>query len=130
NIIEMVKELGEKGLPIWGTCAGMIIMARKITNSKQTSINLIDITVKRNAFGRQINSFEKELYIKEIGNKPFPAVFIRAPLIMETGNDVKILAKHKDKAVIVRQKNILVSSFHPELTDDLRLHKYFSDMIS
>lgn len=116
---------GKKGMPIYGTCAGMILLAKDILDSKQIKFNLMDIVVERNVFGRQVDSFEADLDIKGIKGKPFRAVFIRAPYIKEIGKEVNILSKFDEKIVMARQKNILVSSFHPELSDDLRVHKYF-----
>lgn len=116
---------GREGMPIFGTCAGMILLAKEVKDSEQISFNLIDIAVERNAFGRQVNSFEADLKIEGITGKPFRAVFIRAPYIKKAGNEVNILAKFNSKIIMVRQKNILVSSFHPELTNDIRIHKYF-----
>ena len=121
---EIVKK-GREGMPIFGTCAGMILLANKVVGNEQIRFNLIDIVVERNAFGRQVDSFEVELKIKDFNGKPFKAVFIRAPYIKEAGKEVKILAEFRGKIVMAQQKNILVSSFHPELTEDLRVHKYF-----
>jgi len=125
KIDKAIEEKGKKGMPIFGTCAGMILLARKINHSQKNWFNLINITVERNAFGRQVDSFEADLRIKGIQGKPFSAIFIRAPYIKEAGNDVEILAEFENKIVMVRQKNILVSSFHPELSNDLRIHNYF-----
>jgi len=116
---------GRGGMPIFGTCAGMILLAKEIQDNEQIRFNLIDIVVERNAFGRQVDSFEVDLKIEDFSGKPFKAVFIRAPYIKEVGREVKILAQFNGKIVMARQKNILVSSFHPELTNDLRVHKYF-----
>ena len=116
---------GKEGMPIYGTCAGMILLAKEILNSEQIKFDLIDIVVGRNVFGRQVDSFEAELDIKGIKGGPFKTVFIRAPFIKEVGKQVEILSRFEEKIVMARQKNILVSSFHPELSDDLRVHKYF-----
>ena len=121
---EIIKK-GREGMPIFGTCAGMILLANKVVGNEQIRFNLIDIEVERNAFGRQVDSFEVDLNIENFTGKPFKAVFIRAPYIKKVGREVKVLAEFKGKIVMARQKNILVSSFHPELTDDLRVHKYF-----
>jgi len=121
---EIIKN-GREGMPIFGTCAGMILLADKVVGNDQIGFNLIDIVVERNAFGRQVDSFEVNLKIEDFSGKPFKAVFIRAPYIKKVGREVKVLAEFKGKIVMARQKNILVSSFHPELTDDLRVHKYF-----
>lgn len=120
-----ITKKGKEGMPIFGTCAGMILLANKVVGNEQIRFNLIDIVVERNAFGRQVDSFEVDLNIENFTGKPFRAVFIRAPYIKKIGSDVKVLAKFKGKIIMAQQKNILVSSFHPELTDDLRVHKYF-----
>jgi len=120
-----ISKRGKEGMPIFGSCAGMILLANKVVGNEQIRFKLIDIEVERNAFGRQVDSFEVDLNIEIFTGKPFRAVFIRAPYIKKIGKGVNILAKFKGKIVMARQKNILVSSFHPELTDDLRVHKYF-----
>ncbi|TFB09376.1 pyridoxal 5'-phosphate synthase glutaminase subunit PdxT [Candidatus Atribacteria bacterium MT.SAG.1] len=121
---EIIKK-SKEGMPIFGTCAGMILLANKVIGNEQIRFNLIDIVVKRNAFGRQVDSFEADLKIEDFNRRPFKAVFIRAPYIKKAGTEVKVLAEFRGKIVMARQKNILVSSFHPELTDDIRVHKYF-----
>jgi len=121
---EIIKK-GREGMPIFGTCAGMILLANKVIGIEQIRFNLIDIVVERNAFGRQVDSFEVDLKIEDFSGKPFKAVFIRAPYIKKAGREVKVLAEFKGKIVMARQKNIIVASFHPELTEDLRVHKYF-----
>jgi 5'-phosphate synthase pdxT subunit len=121
-IISRVRE----GMPAYGTCAGAILLAKKITGiQKAPNLGLMDIEVERNAYGRQIDSFETEVDVPVLGQKPVPAVFIRAPKIVSTGAEVKILAKYDGKIVMCQEKNMLVSTFHPEMTDDLRVHKYF-----
>ena len=122
------------GLSVYGSCAGMILLANEIIDgtSDQETLEVIDITVKRNAFGRQVDSFEKELLIPEIDAKPFNAIFIRAPWIEKIGTDVTSLAEITstggiEHSVLARNKTVLVSSFHPELTGDLRVHRYFID---
>jgi len=120
-----ISKRGREGMPIFGTCAGMILLANKVVGNEQIRFKLIDIEVERNAFGRQVDSFEADLKIENLNGKLFRAVFIRAPYIRKIGSNVKVLAKFKGKIIMARQKNILVSSFHPELTDDLRVHKYF-----
>ncbi|HWC31033.1 MAG TPA: pyridoxal 5'-phosphate synthase glutaminase subunit PdxT [Dehalococcoidia bacterium] len=112
--------------PVWGTCAGMIVMAKHATDLDRETLGLMDISVVRNAFGRQVDSFETDLQIDEVAGEPFHAVFIRAPLIKEAGPGVKVLAQIQGQGVVAaRQGHLLVTSFHPELTDDLRLHAYF-----
>ncbi|MPZ47732.1 MAG: pyridoxal 5'-phosphate synthase glutaminase subunit PdxT [Dehalococcoidia bacterium] len=112
--------------PVWGTCAGMIVMAKTATNLDRETLNLMDIEVVRNAFGRQIDSFETALAFDELDGEPVKAVFIRAPLIRQVGEGVKVLARlDSGEVVAARQGHLLVTAFHPELTDDARLHKYF-----
>lgn len=127
------KKLTQKiqdGLPAWGTCAGMIMLAKKLIQTRPIPLSLMDITVNRNAFGRQIDSFEVPLSIKQLGDKPFPAIFIRAPIIEKAGPDVEILSKLDNGTIVaVREKNMLATSFHPELTRDTRLHEYFISLI-
>lgn len=123
-----IKELSTEGLPIWGTCMGMIMMADRIENSDQPSLNLLDITVKRNAFGRQIDSFETDIYFEPL-NSNIHAVFIRAPIVTQIGASVHTLATFENNIVCVQQNNLLGSSFHPELTDDPRVHVYFIKMV-
>ena len=130
NLMSEVKALGEKGLPVFGTCAGMILLASRTSDSEIKPLGLIDITVRRNAFGRQRESFETELAVPVLGEKPFPGVFIRAPVIEQANSGVEILAKLNDgTGVAARQGKILVSAFHPELTTDLRFHRYFLDIV-
>lgn len=120
-----IVELGREGLPIFGTCAGLILLARELVGEEDRfePFGLIDIAVRRNAYGRQVDSFEEELEIEEIGR--FPAVFIRAPVIERVGPQVKVLAYHNGKPVMVQERTILVSSFHPELAEDGRIHRHF-----
>jgi 5'-phosphate synthase pdxT subunit len=116
--------------PTWGTCAGMIFLAKDIGIDRQPILGLMDMKVNRNAFGRQIDSFEAELAIQPLGDPPFHAVFIRAPLVTETGAGVDVLAKLDDgRIVATRQGHLLATSFHPELTGDARLHRYFLGFI-
>jgi 5'-phosphate synthase pdxT subunit len=126
---EKIKELGNKDFPIFGTCAGMILLSKTILNSDQYSLNLMDTVVERNAFGRQIASFETDLTVPAMGSNPLRAVFIRAPYLREVAPNVGILAELDGKIVFARQGNLLASAFHPELTTDLRVHKYFLNMI-
>ncbi|MBP2116199.1 pyridoxal 5'-phosphate synthase glutaminase subunit PdxT [Paenibacillus silagei] len=128
GFIEAVREFAGQGKPIFGTCAGMIVLAKRIAGDEAGHLELMDITVARNAFGRQRESFECDLEVKGIA-EPVRAVFIRAPLIEEVGPDVEVLTLYKDEIVTARQGNLLACSFHPELTDDYRLHQYFADMV-
>jgi pyridoxal 5'-phosphate synthase pdxT subunit len=118
------------GMPVWGTCMGMIVLAKKVQGSTQPTLGLLSIEVKRNAFGRQIESAEVPLQIDGIEGKPFPGVFIRAPWIEKAWDDARVLATLDGKGVMVRQGRILGTSFHPELTGDSRIHRYFADMVT
>ena len=134
GLFQPLKELISQGFPVWGTCAGMICLAARIKNSQQSSLQpleAMDITVKRNAFGRQVDSFEIELDIPVLGTAPYHAVFIRAPLIEKVGEQVEVLAKLPDSVIVAaRQGNLLASSFHPELTADTRFHQYFEKIVA
>jgi len=131
KLVDEIAALAKDGMPVFGTCAGMILMAREISGNTTQSLGLMDITVKRNAFGRQVDSFETQLKIPVLGEKPFPAVFIRAPIIESYAEDVEVLARlDDDTPVAARQGKMLGAAFHPELTDDLRFHEYFLKMAS
>ena len=131
NLTREIKKLAKRGLPIWGTCAGMIMLADKIPGSTVEPLGLMKIGVRRNAFGRQKESFETELTIPALGKKPFPAVFIRAPLIEQCNGDTEMLAKLDDGTIVAaKQGKLLATAFHPELTDDLRFHRYFLDIVA
>jgi 5'-phosphate synthase pdxT subunit len=131
DLMEKIGALAREGLPLFGTCAGMILMAKHISGNNSPSLGLMDITVRRNAFGRQVDSFETEIAIPALGKAPFPAVFIRAPVIEQCHKDVEVMARLKDgKIVAAREGKMLVAAFHPELTDDTRFHKYFLDIVS
>ncbi|WP_370866646.1 pyridoxal 5'-phosphate synthase glutaminase subunit PdxT [Saccharibacillus sp. JS10] len=128
GFIEQIREFSEAGKPIFGTCAGLIVLAKEIEGQEQPHLGLMDITVTRNAFGRQKESFEIDLPVVGI-EQPIRAVFIRAPLIREIGADVEVLSVYNGEMVTAREGHLLVSSFHPELTDDYRLHEYFTQMV-
>ena len=131
KLMSEIGTLARDGLPIFGTCAGMILLARKVPGLYLEPLGLMDITVRRNAFGRQRESFEVELLIPVLGEDPFPGVFIRAPAIEQVNSKVEILAKLADgTGVAARQGKLLASTFHPELTDDLRFHQYFLDIVA
>ncbi len=124
-----VRRLAKEGLPVFGTCAGMILLAREISDSDVEPLELMDITVRRNAFGRQKDSFEAELTIPVLGEKPFLGIFIRAPLIEQVNGKVEVLTRLDDGTIVAaRQGKLLAAAFHPELTDDLRFHQYFLDI--
>ncbi|MFM9120176.1 MAG: pyridoxal 5'-phosphate synthase glutaminase subunit PdxT [Acidimicrobiaceae bacterium] len=126
ELFEPVKKLINEGLPVFGTCAGMILLASKIIDGRddQISFGAIDIEVQRNAYGRQIDSFEADINIEDF-DSPFHAVFIRAPRIVKADRAVEILAEFGDDIVLAKQKNVLVASFHPELSSDKRIHEMF-----
>lgn len=126
---EIVSAHQTVNLPIFGTCAGMILLAKDIDESEQLRLGLMDITVRRNAYGRQKDSFEADVEIPLLSQHPLRAVFIRAPYVTCTGENVEALARYQDKIVLVRQDNLLAGAFHPELTSDLRLHRYFIEKI-
>ena len=130
NMLEPLRQRILDGMPVYGSCAGLILLCRDIENSDQPRLGVLDATVRRNAFGRQVDSFETNLSIPEIGADPLPAVFIRAPVITGVGAGVKVLAEVDGQAVAVRQNNILATSFHPELTPDTRMHSYFLSFCS
>ncbi|HXP93447.1 MAG TPA: pyridoxal 5'-phosphate synthase glutaminase subunit PdxT [Candidatus Binatia bacterium] len=128
DLTQPIVERVRGGMPFWGTCMGMVVAAHDIVGMDQPTLDLIDITVRRNAFGRQIASAEVPLTIPALGGDPFPAIFIRAPWIERAGKGVDVLASLDGHGVLVRQNNVLASSFHPELSGDRRLHRYFSAM--
>lgn len=127
GFIDAIRDFHAKGRPIYGTCAGMILLAKRITEGDQPLLSLMDIEARRNAFGRQRESFEADLDIKGIG--AFKAVFIRAPWIESISDGVDVMAEFDNIKVMARQGSLLVSAFHPELTGDLRVHKYFIEMV-
>ncbi len=122
-----LKDMIENGVPVFGTCAGLILLAKKIENDKRVHLGCMDIDVQRNAYGRQLGSFVTEEEFEGIGK--IPMVFIRAPYIKSIGNNVKILSEVMGKIIAAKEKNILVTAFHPELTKDTRVHKYFIEKI-
>ena len=128
---EILNRINENNIAIMGTCAGCVLLAKKIIKTRNNNclLKAIDMKVIRNAFGGQRQSFEKKIDIKGF-KKPYNAFFIRAPIIKEVWSDCKILAKVDNKIVMVRQNNFLALSFHPELTEDTRIHEYFLDMIN
>lgn len=117
------------GMPVYGTCAGAILLARVIIDSNQTRIGAMDITIARNAYGRQVDSFEADLAVPALGPAPLRGVFIRAPIIEAVGPGVEVLARFEGRAVLAREGSMLAGTFHPELTDDVRVHRYFVDMV-
>jgi len=131
GLIQPIREMARDGLAIWGTCAGMVLLAKSISNYEMETLGLMDMKVRRNAFGSQIDSFEVDLEIPLVGEEPFHAVFIRAPVIKEAESGVKILSRLPDSTIVAAKQNrLLACAFHPEFTDDLRFHSYFLNMVS
>ncbi len=124
GLLDGVRSFFYKGGPVWGTCAGMVLAASATTGPRQPLLGLMNALVERNGFGRQVHSFEKELEIEGF-EEPFVGVFIRAPFFEDVGPGVEVLGKVDGKVVAARGENILVTAFHPELTDDVRFHEYF-----
>lgn len=126
---EPILELARSGAPLFGTCAGMIIMSRSISGGEEPVLPLLDVLVERNAFGRQLDSFETDLEVPILGERPVHAIFIRAPIIEEAGPDVDVLARLDDgRIVAVRQDNVIATAFHPELAGETRFHRLVATM--
>jgi 5'-phosphate synthase pdxT subunit len=130
DLAEPLRLLAQDSFPVWGTCAGMIVLARRASDLEWPTLAALDIVVRRNAFGRQVDSFETDLRVPSLGAAPFHAVFIRAPAVDEVGGGVEVLATLEDgRVVAVRQGNALATAFHPELTADDRFHRYFLELV-
>jgi 5'-phosphate synthase pdxT subunit len=131
GFLDLLKKRAAEGLPIFGTCAGLIVLARQVTEGSQPLLGFMDIVAHRNAFGRQVDSFEADLRVTGIEEeeKAFRGVFIRAPWIEEVGEGVEVMSVWREKIVMARQERFLVAAFHPELTDDERIHRYFLRMV-
>ncbi|BAG83565.1 glutamine amidotransferase subunit PdxT [Candidatus Azobacteroides pseudotrichonymphae genomovar. CFP2] len=129
GLLTPIVELGHKKLPIFGTCSGLILLSKNIAKSEQYRLGLMDTYVKRNAFGRQLASFETKMPIPILGNIPYPTIFIRAPYIDKADKGVNILLSHESRILFAEQDNFLAASFHPELTEDVRVHEYFIQKI-
>ena len=126
NLREPIGRMASEGRAIWGTCAGMIMLANEITEQDPVPLGLMDIGVQRNAFGRQVDSFEQPLRISPLDSEPYNCIFIRAPVVIRVGGNVDVLASLDDgRPVAVRQGNLFATAFHPELTDDARVHQFF-----
>ena len=131
GLVEPIKNFARQGNPVWGTCAGMIVAATNVPDLDREPLGLIDINVQRNAFGRQIDSFQTDIEITGLKNKPFPAIFIRAPIIQKANANVAILSQLDDGTIIAaRNNNVLVTAFHPELTTDTRVHELFLGLVN
>ncbi len=135
QLYKPLRRVLSSGLPTWGTCAGMIVLAQHVDSLEYPTLETLDITVERNGYGRQVNSFESDIPIPILGELPFHAIFIRAPVVRKVGADVEILATLSTtnggggSPVALRQGNLLATTFHPELTEDSRLHRYFLGMV-
>ncbi len=131
QLLEPLRELGRAGLPIYGTCAGLILLARDVQDGVpgQPTLGLLDVTAVRNAYGRQVESFEADVAMPKVDEKPFPAIFIRAPAVARMGSQAEVLGTLGDRVVALRQGPVLATSFHPELSGDPRMHRYFLRMI-
>lgn len=129
GLMDVVRQMAVDGKPIFGTCTGMILLAREIEGSTQHRLGLMHITVRRNAFGRQVDSFEEDLSITGIDSPPVRAVFIRAPVVVQVDRGVEVLATCQGYPVMVREGQLLAAAFHPELTTDTRVHRLFLDMV-
>ncbi len=131
GLLEPLQDAVADGLPVFGSCAGMVLLAREVLDGRpdQPLVGGLDVVVRRNAFGRQVDSFEDELHVPVLGPEPLHAVFIRAPWVEKAGDDVEVLAERAGRIVAVRQGNLLATAFHPELTDDVRVHGLFASMV-
>lgn len=130
DLTEKIRERAREGMPVFGTCAGLILLATDIAESDQPRLGLMNMVAHRNAFGRQVDSFEMDLEVKGLDSGPVKAVFIRAPYIKEVGEGVEVLSSIDDKIVLARQNNLLAAAFHPELTNDNRIHRLFMEQIA
>ncbi|MDR2389134.1 MAG: pyridoxal 5'-phosphate synthase glutaminase subunit PdxT [Tannerellaceae bacterium] len=130
GLLEAIARAGSQGLPILGTCTGLILLSKHINHSNQHRLGLMDTYVERNAFGRQLESFEAEMPVPVLGEKPFHTVFIRAPYIEKADEGVEVLLRYQGKILFAKQDNLLATAFHPELTDDTRVHEYFLQLIN
>jgi 5'-phosphate synthase pdxT subunit len=131
DLLEPLRKLAGGGFPIWGTCAGMILLAKRLDATGIPALEAMDIGVRRNAFGRQVDSFEADLSIGALGAPPYRAIFIRAPIITDVGPGVEVVASLPDGSpVAAREGRLLASSFHPELTADRRFHRYFVEQVA
>lgn len=127
---EPILAMAQRGAPMLGTCAGMILLAERLSDSEEPFLNLLDVEVRRNAYGRQLNSFEADLDFPSLGDEPLHGVFIRAPAVTDLGPDVEVLARDaQDRPIAVRQGSVIATTFHPELTADRRLHALFVGLI-
>jgi 5'-phosphate synthase pdxT subunit len=130
GLLAPLRERVSAGLPVFGTCAGMIFLAREVEGPPQDLLGVLDVRVRRNAFGRQVASFEAEVEVKGVDGGPVSGAFIRAPLVAEVGPEVEVLAEVDGKVVAVRQGSLLATAFHPELAGEVRLHRWLVDLVA
>lgn len=130
NVHEPLKKRIESGTPVFGTCAGMILLANQVPAKNEHRLGVLDLDVERNAYGRQVESFESDIEVPAINGSLFRGVFIRAPIVRHFGDGIEVLARFEENPILIKKDNILAASFHPELTDDSRIHEYFLSMIS
>jgi 5'-phosphate synthase pdxT subunit len=130
GLLTPLRERVSAGLPVFGTCAGMIFLAREVEGPPQDLLGVLDVRVRRNAFGRQVASFEAEVEVKGVDGGPVSGAFIRAPLVAEVGPEVEVLAEVDGKVVAVRQGSLLATAFHPELAGEVRLHRWLVDLVA
>jgi pyridoxal 5'-phosphate synthase pdxT subunit len=130
GLLEPLRERARAGLPVLGTCAGMIFLAREVEGPPQDLLGVLDVRVRRNAFGRQVASFEAEVDVKGVDGGPVAGAFIRAPWVADAGPEVEVLAELEGKVVAVRQGNLLATAFHPELSGEVRLHQWLVGLIA
>jgi 5'-phosphate synthase pdxT subunit len=130
GLLEPLRRRVAAGLPVFGTCAGMIFLAREVEGPPQDLLGVLDVRVRRNAFGRQVASFEAEVDVKGVDGGPVSGAYIRAPWVAEAGPEVEVLAEVDGKVVAVRQGDVLATAFHPELTGELRLHRWLVDLVA
>lgn len=130
GMAEPIINRAHQGMPIWGTCAGMILLAKEISNEEYVHLGLMDIAVRRNAYGSQLESFSSTISIPQVSNEDIPLVFIRAPWVEKVGDNVNVLATIDKRIIAVQQDNLLATSFHPELTTNLAFHRYFAKLVA
>ncbi|MFZ5944659.1 MAG: pyridoxal 5'-phosphate synthase glutaminase subunit PdxT [Bacillota bacterium] len=130
ELAEPIIKRAHEGMPVWGTCAGMILMAKEIVNEDYIHLGLMDIAVRRNAYGSQLESFSSTISIPQVSNEDIPLIFIRAPWVDRAGKDVDILATLDSRIIAVQQNNLLATSFHPELTLSPAFHQYFAKLVA
>jgi 5'-phosphate synthase pdxT subunit len=129
DLMEPIRARARDGMPILGTCTGLILLAREIEGSDQPRLGLLDVTVRRNAYGRQLDSFETDLYVPALGSEPVRAVFIRAPIVTRTGPEVEVLAETGGCPILVRQGGLIGASFHPEMAGEDRVHRLLLEQL-